>query len=70
MSAAKRAVEHYRAGNLEAARIIANDPAKYAGLPPEWARLVLSRAEALPEDRAAGPLFAQVVENKRDSIIL
>jgi hypothetical protein len=62
----------YLSGNLMAAKAILEDPAKYPpeSLPATWASRVLSRAVALPEDREAGPLFAQVVENKRDSIIL
>lgn len=39
--------------NLEAARIIAADPEKYAGLPIIWARLVLKRLIPVtgPENR-------------------
>lgn len=70
MSAAKRAVEHYRAGNLEAARILAADPERYPGLPQVWAAMVLSRAGvtgvpgqhpgAAHPDAVFGPLFAAV----------
>ena len=34
--------DRYRAGNIEAAHIIAADPAKYPGLTQEWAAMVLN----------------------------
>jgi hypothetical protein len=41
-------------------RIIAADPLKYPGVMQAWARLVLSRVEALSaEMHKAGPLFQQ-----------
>ena len=62
MSKAKRAVEHYRTSNLEAAHIILADVQRYGGpdsLMATWAKLFIERIEARPEDREAGPLFAQ-----------
>ena len=46
----QRMVDRYEAGNIEAATIIASDPAKYPpdGLMGQWAALVLQRAKARP----------------------
>lgn len=41
--------ESYREQNLECAKIIAADPAKYPGIMQEWARLVLNP----PDERTA-----------------
>ena len=60
--ATKRTVSRARAGydaaNLEAATIIAADPAKYpeGSLMATWADVILSKA-ARPDDADAGPLF-------------
>ena len=50
----RRAVDVYRAANIEAARIIAADP-KYTGIMREWAARILKRAEPA----VTGPLFAE-----------
>jgi hypothetical protein len=42
-------LEAYRAGNIEAALIIAADPVRYPGVMQEWAAIVLSP----PAERAA-----------------
>ena len=53
MTGSQRKAELYRAGNLEAARIIAADPRRYPGAMQEWARLTLERNTPAP----AGTLF-------------
>jgi hypothetical protein len=60
MSTPKRAAEQYRAGNLESARMILENIAKCGGdsVLAQWARLVVARSEAPPDDAEAGPLFA------------
>lgn len=57
MTANQRHMERYRAGNEEAARIIAADPAKYPGVMQEWAGAVLVKVTTPPADAEAGPLF-------------
>ena len=39
------AVNRYTAANREAARIILQEPERYAGLPLRWAELILARPE-------------------------
>jgi hypothetical protein len=59
---AKRAADHYRAGNLEVATVVLADPERYGGETAglvQWARLFISRVEAPPADWEAGPLFRQ-----------
>jgi hypothetical protein len=46
------------AANLECARIISSNPAKYGGLMAEWARAVIESAE--PRDSECGPLFQEI----------
>lgn len=50
-------LEGYRAANLQAARIIASDPAKYPpdSLPGIWARLVLGAPRATPAPSGTEP---------------
>jgi hypothetical protein len=50
MAKPKRAADDCRAANVEAACIIAADPAKHPGLMQEWARLVIERSEMPPAD--------------------
>jgi hypothetical protein len=64
MTEPKRAAEHYAAGNLEAARLIQADVARYGGpdsLMARWAEMVIERSEAPPENWEAGELFQQAV---------
>jgi hypothetical protein len=42
MTSNQRKLDAYRAGNIEAARIIAADPVRYPGIMQEWARMVLN----------------------------
>ncbi|HWR35362.1 MAG TPA: hypothetical protein VN622_05770 [Clostridia bacterium] len=58
MTVKQRIAERYRAGNKEAARIVASDPVKYPGVMQKWASLVLVETNARPADAEAGPLFA------------
>ena len=58
MSTAKRAADHYRAANDQAANLILENVQRYGGpgsLMVQWARLVLERA--MPTVR--GPLFQE-----------
>jgi hypothetical protein len=60
---AKRSVasesKRYTASNLEAARIIAADPARYPGLMLEWSRAMLNRAAENTVDSDASPLLGE-----------
>jgi hypothetical protein len=44
MATAQKQIDRYRAGNIDAARIIAADPVKYlpGSLPAIWAAMVLN----------------------------
>ena len=44
MTSSQRKLEVYRAGNLEAARIIASNPERCPGVMQEWAAMVLAKA--------------------------
>ncbi len=60
MKSPKGVADHYRRGNLESARVILQNIAKHGGEDAalvEWARVVISREQARPDDREAGPLF-------------
>ena len=55
-----RAADFYRAGNLESARAILENIPRYGGEEAAqvvWARLVIGRDQAPPEDAECGPLF-------------
>ena len=53
MTEHQRTIRQHDNDNIEAARIIASDPAKYPGAMQDWAQRVL-----VPSDSEAGPLFA------------
>ena len=55
MTSKQLKIDRYRAGNIEAARIIAVDPDRYPGLLQEWARRVLS-----PSVRSTEPAIRRV----------
>jgi hypothetical protein len=42
MTSNQRKAESYRAGNIQAAKIISADPERYPGLMQEWAHRVLN----------------------------
>lgn len=53
MTDSQRARQGYATSNLESARIVAADPAKYQGVLQTWARLVIENSVR----RVEGPLF-------------
>lgn len=46
--------DRYRAGNIEADRLIAADPVKYPGVMKVWARLFIARHKPAPVTPAKG----------------